>query len=430
MAKNQNKTGDSGGASSKGLLRSFLHFVLAVVILAAGIFVAYRLIISRKPPQRVEQKFVAPLVEVKQLLSRDIEMIVSGYGTVSPKVQVEIVPQVSGKVVWVHSQFKVGGFIRGGEQILKIDARDYELAVQQAKAAVAEAQVRLDTEKAEAAVSKEEWQLLHPDTEPVSSLVFREPQIRQAQARLESSKAGLATAELNLERTQFSLPVDALIISERVDLGQYVMTGQSIGSAYGTEAVEIEVPLEDSELAWFDVPNNMDLPGGNGSPVKGAPAVIKADFAGANRTWNGYVVRTTGQVDRTSRLVSVVVEVPEPFNEAGSEPPLLPGMFVEVLIKGKVLRKAFAVPSEALRSGNELWVVEDGRLYIKALDIVRTDRDFAYTISDLTDGAMIVVSTLDAVTNGMMVRTQTESSVEANAEMSSDQISAGKQEAE
>jgi multidrug efflux pump subunit AcrA (membrane-fusion protein) len=91
-------------------------------------------------------------------------------------------------VVWISPQFKAGGFIRRNEQILKIDPRDYELAVQQANAAVAEAQVRLDLEKAEAKVAIEEWQQLHPNEEPTSPLVFREPQIRQAEARLESAK--------------------------------------------------------------------------------------------------------------------------------------------------------------------------------------------------------------------------------------------------
>lgn len=429
MVKDQKRTGDPGKASGKGLLRGLLHVLLAVVVLAAGVFTAYKLITSRKPPERVEQKLVAPLVEVRQLHAQDVEMVVSGYGTVSPKVQVEIVPQVSGKVVWVHPQFKPGGFIRGGEQILKIDPRDYELAVQQARAAVAEAQVRLDTEKAEAAVAREEWKRLHPDNEPVSSLVFREPQIRQAQARLESSKAGLATAELNLERAQVSLPVDALVISERVDLGQYVMTGQSVGNAYGTEAVEIEVPLEDSELAWFDVPDNRALSSRSGSPAKGAAATVRADFAGAKRAWRGHVARTTGQVDRTSRLVSVVVEVPEPFSASDPESPLLPGMFVQVLIKGKVLRQAVAVPVDAIRSGNKVWVVEDGRLHIQALDIVRTDRDIAYTISGLGDGAIIVVSALDMVTEGMKVRVQTESEG-GPADGGSEKIRAGKTEAE
>ena len=236
-------------------------------------------------------------------------MIVLGYGTVTPRLQVEIVPQVSGKVVWVNPQFRAGGFIRRGELILKIDPRDYELSLRQANAAVAEAQVMLYLEKAEAKISKEEWLQLHPGQEPDSPLVFREPQIRQAQARLESAEAGLATANLNLERTRPSLPVDAVIMNERIALGQYVMIGQSMGAAYGIESMEIEVPLEDKELAWLAVPDNTVSVNAAQSPKKGAIARVSANFAGEEKCWLGYVVRTTGQVDITSRLISVVVEV-------------------------------------------------------------------------------------------------------------------------
>ncbi len=207
--------------------------LLAVGIVIAGVLIALVFIKFKKTPQRKETEILAPLVKVERLDRRDIQMVIRGYGTVSPRVQVEIVPQVSGKVVLVNPQFKAGGFIRRGEQILKIDPRDYDLAVRQANSAVAEAQVKLDLERAEAKVARVEWQQINPDKEPTSPLVFREPQIRQAQARLESAKAGLATAHLNLERTQLSLPIDALVMSENVDLGQYVMIGQSVGAAYG-----------------------------------------------------------------------------------------------------------------------------------------------------------------------------------------------------
>ena len=56
----------------------------------------------RKPPQMTQPKKFVPLVKVATLKPRDITMIISGFGTVSPKVQVEIVPQVSGKVVWTN----------------------------------------------------------------------------------------------------------------------------------------------------------------------------------------------------------------------------------------------------------------------------------------------------------------------------------------
>jgi multidrug efflux system membrane fusion protein len=392
---------------NKKMPSGLIQLLLVVVIVIVGVLIAVVFIKYKKPPQRQEQTVLAPLVKVERLDRRDIQMIIRGYGTVNPRLQVEIVPQVSGKVVWVNPQFKAGGFIRRGEMILKIDPRDYELAVRQANAAVAEAQVMLDLEKAEAKIAKEEWQQLHPGQEPDSPLVFREPQIRQAQARLESANAGLATADLNLDRTQLSLPVDAMIMSERVDLGQYVMIGQSIGAAYGIESMEIEVPLEDKELAWFEIPDNTSSINNAEGSKKGAIARVMANFAGEEKCWPGNVVRTTGQVDKTSRLISVVVEVSEPFKDLDSTPPLLPGMFVEVLIEGNILKNAVAVPRDAIHNNNEVWMVKDDQLYIRPLKIVRADRDFAYADSGLDDGDMIVVSSLDAVIEEMKVRIQT-----------------------
>lgn len=385
-----------------------MQFLIAISILLLGMTVAVILIILRKPPERTEQNVQAPLVKVESLEIRDIPMMIRGYGSVHPKVQVDVIPEVAGKVVFVHPELKVGGFIRRDEKILQIDPSDYELAVQQAQAAVADATVRLETEQAEADVARKEWNELNPGTEPTSLLVLREPQIRQAKAALASAEAQLATARLRLERTRISLPFDSLITSERVDLGQYVVAGQSLGTAFGTEAVEIEVPLEDEELAWFDVFAQSIFSNGHPNPKTYTPVEVRADFAGALHTWEGRVVRTTGQVDKMSRMVVVVVEVEKPFEISGDRPPLLPGVFAEVLIQGKTLSNAVAVPRDAVREGNQVWLVNDGRLHIQPLDVVRADKDFAYVVSDIPDGAEVVVSSLDAVVSGMAVRTDAE----------------------
>jgi len=402
----------------------WVQSIVAVVVVASGVLGVFLLIKYRKPPQREEQVVLAPLVEVEQLHVRDIQMIVRGYGTVSPRVEVEIVPEVFGKVVYVHPLLKAGGLVRGEEQIIQIESRDYELAVQQANAVVAEAQVRLDTEKAEADVARQEWEQLHPNTEPSSPLVLRQPQIRRAEASLESARAQLAAAELRLERTSLSLPFDVLVIDERVDLGQYVAVGQSLGSAYGIEAVEIAVPLEDDELAWFDVFDSTAQLDGNKAAAKPCTAQVKADFGGAEHIWKGRVVRTTGQVDRTSRMVSVVVEVADPFDTSGGRPPLLPGVFADVHIKGKILENAVAVPRDAVRESNQVWVVDGDRLHIPTLEIARTDKDFAYAISGLEEGAQIVVSSLDMVTDGMAVRTQADNLAETAQTSEGDGVSA------
>jgi len=386
--------------------------LLPLAIVVMGILIAFAFIKLRKPPRRKEYQIMPPLVKVQQLHVQDIQMVVRGYGTVSPKAQVDLVPEVSGKVVSINPQLKAGGFIPTREQILQIDPRDYELAVQQAKAAVADAQLRLEIEMAEADLARRDWDELHPNTEPNSLLVLRQPHIQQAGAALQSAKAQLATAELGLERTSLSLPFDGMVIAETVDLGQYINAGQPIGKIYSIEAVEIEVPLEDRELAWFDIPPNPVSINGHSSPRAGSQVEVHANFAGGQHLWQGRVVRTTGQVDTTSRMVSVVVEVTEPFKGADGRPPLVPGMFVEVIIKGKTLANAIAVPRFAIHNKNQVWVVNNNRLHITALDIVRRDKDYAYITSGLEDGAVIVVSSLDIVTEAMQVRTEAAASAE------------------
>ncbi|UCC98090.1 MAG: efflux RND transporter periplasmic adaptor subunit [Phycisphaerales bacterium] len=415
MTENRRKTGRVAKQRrpASRTANGFLHALLALLIVLLGIAATITFIKLKKPPERAEKDVQAPLVKVEQLRVSDIPMVVRGYGVVNPKVEVDIVPEVAGRVVSIHPEFKVGGLIRANDRILQIDPRDHESAVRQAAAGVEDAKVKLDTEQAEADVARKEWSDLHPGVEPTSPLVLREPQIRKARAALESAEAQLATAKLRLERTSLSLPFDALIISEKVDLGQYVVTGQSLAKAYGTGAVEIEVPLEDDELAWFDVFENSIFSDGNRGAAKTTPAEVRANFAGAEHTWQGRVVRTTGQVDRTSRMVFIVVEVSNPLRVSDGRPPLLPGVFAEVLIEGKTLSGAVAVPRDAIREGNQVWLVNGNRLYIRPLDIVRVDKDFAYVISGVQDEALVVTSSLDTVVDGMEVRLQSETATGA-----------------
>lgn len=381
----------------RGRHRRLLEALAAVLVVGVGIVAAVLVIKLRKPPEHVEQETPVPLVEVQRLKAGSIPMMVRGHGAVTPRVSVDIIPEVAGKAVYVHSELKAGGMIPAHEPILRIDPTDYELAVRQARAAVAEAQVRLDMEVAEAEVARREWRQLNPQTEPDSPLVLREPQIRRAQTALESANAQLATAELRLQRTTISLPFDVLVADERVDLGQFVAAGQSLATVYGTDVFEIRVPLNDAELAWFDA---FDASGTS----DGATAEVRVDFAGGAHAWPGRVARTTRQVDPATRMVPVVVEVSRPLEASAEKPPLLPGAFVEVLIAGRTLDNAVAVPREAIRGGDRVWLVQDGRIHIEELDIVRADEQYAYVASASLDGALVVASALDAVVEGMRVR--------------------------
>ena len=397
------------------MFRILLQLIIVIVVIGGGVLIAKKLMSSRKTPPRSEKEVVAPLVDVTILNQQDKQIFVNGYGTVRAKITVQVVPQVSGKVIEVDKDFVNGGFFAANQTLITIDPRDYELAVQQAEAAVARAEVQLETEKAEAAVARQEWQELRPDEQPTSPLVFREPQIAQAQAEIKAAQAALATAKLNLERTRISLPFNGRVIEENVDAGQYLVTGQSIASVYSTEVMEIPVPLEDKELAWFNVPVNPQMAAAGNPDDNRAKVDVIAQFAGAEYHWPALAVRTESQIDEASRMVHVIVEVSDPFKADNDKVPLVPGMFVEVMIKGKILKQVFTIPRHNIHNGNEVWLLQDDRLKIQQVNIVRRDKQFAYVITGLQNEDVIITSSLDAVTDGMKVRTtSTEGTLESD----------------
>jgi RND family efflux transporter MFP subunit len=372
-----------------------LKLVIPVIVVIAGLVAAAMIASARKAPPRVDRPPLGPLVEVLPTEVDDVPVVVSGHGEVVARVAVDVVPQVAGEVVETHPSLVAGGFFKAGEVLVVIDPRDYELAVERAQAAVARAKVTLEREQAEAEVAREEWYGLHPDEEP-TALVIREPQIRQAEAEYAAAAADLSVAKLNLERTGISLPFDGVVVSEMVDVGQYVGTGSRLATVYGTDAVEVRVPLDSRELAWFDIPSN-----GGGH---GALAEISASFGGTRSTWDGRVTRMEAEVDQTSRMVHVVIEVPKPYDTSADQPALLPGSFVDVRIFGRTLDDVVSVPRYAVREGDQVWVFADGKLQIRDVSVLRADRQQALISSGLEEGDLVIVSSLDAVTEGMTVR--------------------------
>ncbi len=392
-----------------------LKLIIPIVVLVAGVAAAALLASARKAPPRAERPPLGPLVEVMPAEVKDLPVQVTGHGEVVPKVAVEVVPQVSGKVIRVSPSLVAGGFFGAGEPLVVVDPRDYELAVERARAAVARARVTLQREEAEAEVARQEWDELHPGKKPPSGLVVREPQIRQARAELDATVADLAAAELNLERTSISVPFDGVVVSESVDVGQFVTMGTRLAQVYGIEAVEVRVPLDTREVAWFDVPGR--------SGGRGSRAEVSASFGGTTSTWTARITRMEAQVDQSSRMVHVVAEVERPYDATDERPALLPGTFVDVTIFGRTLENVVEVPRYAIHDGNRVWVFDDGVMDIREVEIARADRDGSLIRSGLGDGDLVVLTSLDAVTDGMALRIANDQSGTADAPAGSETIS-------
>ena len=384
--------------------KHIIQIGLVLLVLGAGIGLLMLLASLRKEPPKKPPYTAAPLLNALIAKTEDIQVLVSGFGTVQPKVEVTIIPQVSGRIIDSHESFVNGGFFKANEPLVVIEPNDFELAVESADAAVKQAKVAYEKELAEQKVALQEWEQIHPGKDPNSPLVTRQLQVKFAYADYKAAQARLNDAKLDLERTVIKMPFDGRVAAESVDIGQYIPSGQPIATVYSTDAVEIAVPLADEQLVWFDVPggytNGSDSIEGKGSDVE-----VTAEFAGGPHCWQGQVVRTRGQIDPISRMVHVVVEVTDPFKLINSRPPLVPGMFVQVDIKGRKVDDIIRVPRYAVRNGNKVWVEKEQTLNIVEVEIVRMDRQNAYISNGLDDGDIVIVSPLDVVTDGMKIRT-------------------------
>ncbi|MBI3025148.1 MAG: hypothetical protein HYY66_05640, partial [Candidatus Tectomicrobia bacterium] len=103
----------------------------ATAVLAAGLGVSYALIRSRPSPAVVRPAAEGRLVRAVRLKKEEKTLWVSGYGAVRPKTEVQIVPEVSGRLIQRAPGFRSGGFIRKGDLLFEVDPRDYDLAAVQ-----------------------------------------------------------------------------------------------------------------------------------------------------------------------------------------------------------------------------------------------------------------------------------------------------------
>lgn len=370
--------------------------LLPLLVLAAAAAVVVVLLRTRPVVETAPREIAPPPVRVVAVQPTSVELRVRSQGSVVPVTEADLVSEVAGKIVWTAESFEVGGFFDAGDVLLRLDRRDYELAVASARASVAQAQVALTREEAEAEVAREEWEELGEPGEP-GPLVLREPQLEEARARVEAAEANQARAELDLSRTTIRAPFAGRLRAKRVDRGEFVNRGVPLATIYSVDAAEVTLPVPDSELAFLELPLGSEL-GGAGPRV-----VLQAEFAGGRHAWAARVVRVGGEIDPATRMVNLIARVQDPYRAASGRPPLSVGLFVDAEILGRSVDSVFEVPRGALVGADRLWLVEDGRLMLRRVGTLRSDPDVAIVSAGLASGDLVSLTILETAVDGMLV---------------------------
>ncbi len=370
-------------------------YPLAILLVGLGLSA---LIALNRPEQALRPYEPAPVsVRVTRVEAGAEHLTISSQGTVQPRSQSELIPEVSGRVVWTSPSLVDGGSFGAGDALLRIDDADYRNAVQRGEAALARAEV-------EHAYARDELRRLERLSEQnlasQSQLDGARRAFNVAEANLKESRAALEQAQRDLDRTELRAPFDGLVRSEQVDLGQFVSRGQSIGTIYATDFVEVRLPIAADQLVYLGMPVYVR---GQLPEALRPPVTVSAEFGTARLQWRGELVRTEAEIDERSRMVYGVARLRLEQQEGL---PMIPvGLFVQAEIRGRRVENVIRLPRSAIRDDNQVLVVDaDHHLHFRQVRILRLEHDEVLVSEGLADGELVCLSPMQTVVEGMRVQ--------------------------
>lgn len=417
-------------------------WAIGLLIVATGI--AGLLVLLRPEPEAVEPVVAVPLVETAQYAVSTGALEVLGSGTVQPRDEVALGAQISGRLVYVNPSLREGGSVGQGEVLFRVEAADYQNQLRSAQADVAAQDVAVLQARQEVAIAQRELErfasretsrsalsrtvdandyaarILPPEglgvpentasvaAPEASNLATREPQLRSARAARDRARAQLADARLALSRTAVRAPFSGLVRSEDVAIGTLVQPGQSLATIVARDVFEVRVSLTADEAAL--------IPGLFAAQRSNIPSSVEMEYGGRMWRWPATVDRADPILDPETRTIDVFLRVANPMRggllvgdqgDAGAPPPLLLGSFVNAAISASVPRPFAAIPLDALREGDNVWLLANGKLQIVQVDVIqRTDRMAYVSGEGLGQGGHVVVSNLRTPVAGMALRSE------------------------
>lgn len=445
-------------------LPTWLKYLISAALLLGAVFLSILLVAMKESAADRDLVDLTPLVSVRPAKPFAGKLGIEVTGMVVPHKEIRIASQVNGRVMKREERASAGSFVNAGDVLLTIDDEDYRLQIDRIKAEVAQAEnsiVELDEELAGLAnslkIAEQDLKLQNDELERRKSLgsalsqsefdqarrsvmaaerVVTELQnaVRQANSRkvrlksgIDLSRANLARAELDLQRTTIVAPFNGVIVRDMVQESDFVRAGDQLFSFEDTSKVEVQCNLRKEQLerllrfksadSRYDIDRNISAYELPPTPVK-----IRAEVAGENVVWKGVLEGYDGiGLDERTKMVPcrVVVDNPVVSGEKRNFA-LVRNMMVDVRIELDPVpednESLIEMPEIALQPGGFVWTVVDGKLKrvpVEVLErtnpqaepeerlvIARTDS------SEMAAGSMIVVSPLGQPHPGNEVRIQ------------------------
>jgi len=376
-------------ASDKKWIIKKIILPLSVLLISA--LIAAQIVKLKKVPKSVAVKKIIPEVEVLSAHKTTESFKIKGNGTITPLSRVKLLPQVSGKIIFVSPRMTAGGLITKGETLFLIDTMEYHLRVQSAKAFLQQQEMLLTTEEENQKIAVFEWQEFkknNPDAE-AGLLTLRQPQYRLAKANYNSALASLKLTKLNLERTRIKAPFAGVVKERNVDFGQLVGAGTLLATVLNRERLQIKIPVKREEIQWLTYQENGKL------------QKMEVTILAGSRKFKGQLLRIGAELNPQSRMIDLIIEA---TNDKNTHPQLLIGDFVEVELKSKEVENIYKLQRYMIDENSMIKTVKNDMIIFKKVNVIKTLDEYILISEGLSDGDQVITSNLEIATPNMDVK--------------------------
>ena len=382
-----------------GFVRVLLTLVVCLVLLGAAAATSW-LIFESEPTAEREgaTRTSAALVETVRVERGTYRPTLRVLGRLEPAQEVELSARVPGRVVALEPALSPGNLVAAGEPLLRIDPVDFEHAVAIRAAELRQIQADLAIEEGLQVVARQEFELLGADLpDGDRSLVLREPQIERLRAQVAAAEAELRRAELDLARTTITAPFDAQVLERNVNVGSQIGTGMQLAHLVGIDEYWLLATVPLGDLQWLRFADAGDAR----SRVR-----LRHTTAWPADTWRtGQLERLVGTVDQETRLARVLVSIPDPLaRSTPGAPALVLGTLLQAELEGRPLENVVRIDRKLLRKDDTVWLLEDGALAIRSVDVVYKSGEHAFVTAGLESGDEVVETDLASVVPGLALR--------------------------
>ena len=373
-------------------MKRFGKILTGLGIVAFAVAVSSLLWVTRPRAEKTESEERPPVVEFQRATYESVAFDIPSQGLVGATRRTRLTAEVGGRVAEVSSHFEVGRMVKKDEVLLRLDDTDHRAALAQARSTLAEAEAALANEEARAEQARRDWEKLGRGGEP-SPLTLREPQVQSARERVEAARVAVERARKDVERTTIQAPYDAVVATKDTEFGNTLAPGAAIAEIFATAPFEVRLPLSIDEAPFLEADDDGDLRG---------EVTVRASAAGRTRTWTGRIVRTEGEVDRSSRSLHVIARIESA--EKVSPLRLQPGLFVDATIAGRTVPDVAAIPFSAFLDLDRVAVIDSGdRLRFRTVDVVFREGDTVWIAGGIDEGARVCLTELASMVEGVRV---------------------------